>query len=611
MLKRASTNLFDIASRKCLNFDLCNCPRSEKVPTLERPFLKDQRTSRKMFIGAIDEYETEKIRKRESRVVKRKSYLETDHTCSKQLRTSSPTNSISSSPVSSLSDTEFSISGNQNRNFTELVNLAEACDRYNVSNTAGAAIATATLIDYGVISTDETSLVIDRSKLWRHREKLRKQFLSKDSSYPKSIYFDGKKDSTLQCSGVLQEEEHITLLEEPYSKYLGHTTPTNSKANSIFQSIVDYTFENKISLTNLLAIGCDGTGVNTGRQNGVIRKLELHINQPLQWLVCLLHLNELPLRQLFKFYGHHTVGPNHMSGELSDTLINCASANVENFASIPNSIHEFNLDNVMLSTDQKYLYDICLAINYGVANTSILNRNPGTISHSRWLTTANRVLRSYISTSSPSSTLQNLTNYICHVYAPTWFNIKCNPQSFKGAIHFWKLTHSLDTVKIEEEAKNELKKVLARNGYFANCENILLAMVFDPEESRRKLAIERIVEARRNEKPEIRSFQRPENINFEANSYENLISWEKTLITPPAILKNVSNNDLYSLWQQPLNISKFSFPCHNQATERHIKMVSEASKSVQGQNRRDGYIMATIQSREKIPAFQSKSDWKL
>ena len=123
-----------------------------------------------MFIGAIDEYETENIRKRESRVVKRKSYLETDHTCSKQLRTSSPTNSISSSPVSSLSDTEFSISGNQNRNFTELVNLAEACDRYNVSNTAGAAIATATLIDYGVISTDETSLVIDRSKLWRQRK---------------------------------------------------------------------------------------------------------------------------------------------------------------------------------------------------------------------------------------------------------------------------------------------------------------------------------------------------------------------------------------------------------------------------------------------------------
>ncbi|GBN82106.1 hypothetical protein AVEN_111204-1 [Araneus ventricosus] len=47
--------------------------------------------------------------------------------------------------------------------------------------------------------------------------------------------------------------------------------------------------------SNLILLGCDGTVVNTGVFNGVIHRLELKLQRPIQWIICLLHFNELPL----------------------------------------------------------------------------------------------------------------------------------------------------------------------------------------------------------------------------------------------------------------------------------------------------------------------------
>ena len=49
----------------------------------------------------------------------------------------------------------------------------------------------------------------------------------------------------------------------------------------------------------LRAIGADSTAVNTGK-NGAIRLLECHLKRALQWFICSLHVNELPLRHLCK-----------------------------------------------------------------------------------------------------------------------------------------------------------------------------------------------------------------------------------------------------------------------------------------------------------------------
>ena len=45
--------------------------------------------------------------------------------------------------------------------------LAQCCDRYNISDRAGAARATSVLMDHGIIEPNDTKFVIDRSKLQR------------------------------------------------------------------------------------------------------------------------------------------------------------------------------------------------------------------------------------------------------------------------------------------------------------------------------------------------------------------------------------------------------------------------------------------------------------
>jgi len=72
-------------------------------------------------------------------------------------------------------------------------------------------------------------------------------------------------------------------------------TPEVGSSKSIVEAMTT-ALVGKTDLKELTVVGCDGTAVNTGRTGGVIRLLELKVKRPLQWLVCLLYANELPLR---------------------------------------------------------------------------------------------------------------------------------------------------------------------------------------------------------------------------------------------------------------------------------------------------------------------------
>jgi len=74
------------------------------------------------------------------------------------------------------------------------------------------------------------------------------------------------------------------------------------------------------NLDSLIAVGCDGTNVNTGNAGGIIALLEKHLNKPLQWLVCQLHANELPLRHLLKYLDGETCGPRAFKGVIGKQL---------------------------------------------------------------------------------------------------------------------------------------------------------------------------------------------------------------------------------------------------------------------------------------------------
>ena len=69
-----------------------------------------------------------------------------------------------------------------------------------------------------------------------------------------------------------------------------------------------------------MAIGCDGTVTNTGKFNGVIRTFEKRLQRPLQWIICMLHLNELPLRHLLNKLDGVTTGPSSHAGPIGKSL---------------------------------------------------------------------------------------------------------------------------------------------------------------------------------------------------------------------------------------------------------------------------------------------------
>ncbi|GBN90165.1 hypothetical protein AVEN_89842-1 [Araneus ventricosus] len=172
--------------------------------------------------------------------------------------------------------------------------------------------------------------------------------------------------------------------------------------------------------SNLIFLGCEGTVFNTGVFNGVIRSLEFKLQRPIQWIICLLHFNELPLRHIFEYIDCKSSGRSFYTGYIGRNLKGCEKMPLFAF----NSSIECDLlgiDPTNLSCDQKYFLDICTAIRSGVFSSDLTKRQPGTLNSARWLTTANRILRLYISTSDPSNELITLVVFILRVYAPSWF----------------------------------------------------------------------------------------------------------------------------------------------------------------------------------------------
>ncbi|KAI6657035.1 hypothetical protein LOD99_11218, partial [Oopsacas minuta] len=159
------------------------------------------------------------------------------------------------------------------------------------------AIGQAQLQDYGTITPEEDSQIIDRNKLRRSRFSVRKELANEahetinDIS---AIYFDGCKDQTRVLvereDGHLHQdttnEEHYTVLSEPGNQYVAHVTPSFCSAKDIPRELTDLCRERN---SNLMAVGADGTRVNTGIYNGCIKLLELEFTKPLHWFICQLY----------------------------------------------------------------------------------------------------------------------------------------------------------------------------------------------------------------------------------------------------------------------------------------------------------------------------------
>src|SRR6218665_321324 len=188
--------------------------------------------------------------------------------------------------------------------------------------------------------------------------------------------------------------------------YLGHVTPKGSSAECLKSSNVEYLSENHTSAEKLLAVGCDGTNVNTGRVGGVIMLLEHELRKPQQWLICMPLGNELPLPYLLQSLDGTTAGPHSFSGPLGKRLSTCEQLPVTYFVKIIVDLPNVNLQE--LSTDRKFIWQITNAVSESYCPDDLSKRNPGDLNHSRSLTTAIRLLRLYIATLSHQQTCRFL-----------------------------------------------------------------------------------------------------------------------------------------------------------------------------------------------------------
>lgn len=614
------SKLFDISACKCKESCLCNVELSEN----QRRFLIDQRSSRELTFKHLKENEIEELLADNVLDETIENISFDDH-----LEDTMSMNSFDDSAESVAesydtsdgeNDPDYEVVAAPKYNDLNLTPVALVADRFGVSHPATAAIVTATLQMVGLVTDSDQSLVVDEHKVKRSRDKLRNELRDRsaqDQDGMIALYFDGRKDKTLYMERgadlvyrqKCKKEEHVSLIAEPGGNYIGHVSLVKGSAENIEKRIYE-SVNNSYS-----AVGCDGTVVNTGTKGGVIRLTELRSKTPKQWLICQLHLNELPLRELFTLIDGPTKGPSAFSGPIGSSLKSSVQLPLVKYKKIPSNLpvlhHDMKTNE--LSTDQRYLYEMCQAVSSGVCSESLAVRNPGKICQSRWLTLANNSLRKYVGTLKPTKELKDFVTFILKVYAPTWFTIKINNKCVNGAANLLYLIKASRYLPLKYRIK--VDESIQRNAYFAHHENILLGMLHDSREDIRKLACQRILHARKSINITVRRFTIP-TLNFKAKEYYTLIDWTKTKVTEPPLTKNFTEAELIDLVQNGENSKLweakiFQLPCHTQNTERCVKLVTEVSTRVADEIRRDGYIRTVLASRAAMPKFQTKKDFRI
>ena len=219
----------------------------------------------------------------------------------------------------------------------------------------------------------------------------------------------------------------------------------------------------------------------------------------------------------------------------------------------------------------------------------------GELCNSRWLNLHRRILRYYVSVSDPSESLQTKAQFCIKVYFPSWFDIKRNATISDGSVNYFNMITRITFP--QRTVKPIGLDTLVRISFFAHPQDVLLSMRSDTNSDVRKAAVSRIqclraimepanqskINVQKSEDkndssdtiptPNIRKFLLPQ-VNFQARSYHKITNINTPNTTELPLLRLFSYQKIEDITRTPL---KLHHRCHNQAVERHIKVVSEAS----------------------------------
>ena len=180
-----------------------------------------------------------------------------------------------------------------------------------------------------------------------------------------------------------------------------------------------------------------------------------------------------------------------------------------------------------LSTDQHYGYKIVCAVRDGVLPARIALLEIGPVNHSRWLTTANRLLRLWVSKHGlKGKNLKNLrfiVEFIIGVYYPCWFKVKVN--------------HCLKSQR--KEVLDIVMPTVKRSAWYAHSEALIQTLLCSEDQKKRIEGMERILAIRGDGDPDtqlgdssVRTRRTPD-INCDASTIGDLIIWSECVSEPP------------------------------------------------------------------------------
>src|SRR6218665_2907573 len=142
--------------------------------------------------------------------------------------------------------------------------------------------------------------------------------------------------------------------------------------------------------------------------------------------------------------------------------------------------------------------------------------------------------------------------------------------------------------------KNKVRRERVKARWQLSC------MLSDERPNNRDLAFRRILAARKetasNSTTTVRQFPVPK-LNFEAEDYTELVDWKSIDRCSPPVMKDMSETITFVECRVTDKVDYPRFPCHTQCTERCIKLVTQASVAMCGEERRDGFINARLHSR--------------
>lgn len=167
------------------------------------------------------------------------------------------------------------------------------------------------------------------------------------------------------------------------------------------------------------------------------------------------------------------------------------------------------------------------------------------------------------------------------------------------------MLHELELFRLQSPRVQELlTPTLRRSAWNAHSESVLITMLCSDRVEEREFAVTLILKLR-GERLEgdlrPRARKHPE-LQLDANKLENLINWKDA--KEPVMTCKMSKTELLELMTSPL---KLPYACsHTQGIERAVKEVTEASESVYGFERRDGFVRARAENRELMPILSAK-----